>query len=144
MKVLGIGLFPQSATVTPLPHVIAGATSSSAAYGGHFQMPGHPASMSMAMPAAALGYAQTHGAYRSERSRQSKKVYATQALSRAGIHGNTINLIVQFGREVQAGGKTKLEIINVREANNFMSSGQITQITRAFKRDVTMFPLIRA
>ena len=75
-------------------------------------MPGVPASMSMTMPAAALGYSQNHGAYHSERLRQSKKVYATQALSHAG---NTINLIVQFGREVQAGAKTKLEIINVRE-----------------------------
>ena len=74
--------------------------------------------MSMAMPAAALGYSQIHGVYHSERSRQSKKAYATQALSHAG---NTINLIVQFGREVQAGGKTKLEIINVREANNTTS-----------------------
>ena len=79
-------------------------------------MPGIPASMSMAMQpmpaqAAALGYSQNHGLYHSERSRQSKKAYAAQALSHAG---NTINLIVQFGREVQASGKTKLEIINVR------------------------------
>ena len=75
--------------------------------------------MSMAMPAAAsaLGYSQNHGVYHSERSRQSKKVYANQALFLAG---NTINLIVQFGREVQAGGKTKLQIINVSKANNFM------------------------
>lgn len=97
--------------VTPLPQVIAGA--SSAAYGGPFQMPGTPV-MSMAMPAAAFGYSQNHGAYHSERSRQSKKAYATHALSSCA--GNTINLIVQFGREVQAGGKTKLEIINVRES----------------------------
>ena len=72
------------------------------------------------MPTAAvLGYSQNHGVYHSERSRQSKKAYAsTQALSHAG---NSINLIVQFGCEVQAGGKTKLEVVNVRDDNNFMS-----------------------
>jgi hypothetical protein len=106
-------------------------------------MPGVPAGMSMAMPAA-LGYSQNHGVYNSERSQQSKKVYATQALSHAS---NTINLIVQFGCEVQAGGKTKLEIINVREANNSTSGHShwhiLTPITRAFKRDVTMFLLIQ-
>ena len=109
----GFGPIPQQ-TVTPLPHVIA--TSSSAAYSSPFRMPAVPA---MSMAPAALGYSENHGVYHSERSRQSKKVYvayASQALSRAG---NTINLIVQFGREVQAGGKTKLEIINVREASNF-------------------------
>ena len=104
----GFGLIPQQ-TVTPLPHVIA--TSSSTAYSGPFRMLAVPA---MSMAPAALGYSENHGVYHSEHSRQSKKVYvayASQALSRAG---NTINLIVQFGREVQAGGKTKLEIINVR------------------------------
>ena len=109
----GFGLIPQQ-TVTPLPHVIA--TSSSTAYSGPFRMLAVPA---MSMAPAALGYSENHGVYHSEHSRQSKKVYvayASQALSRAG---NTINLIVQFGREVQAGGKTKLEIINVREASNF-------------------------
>ena len=67
----------------------------------------------VSMPAAALGYSPNHGIYQLERLRQSKKAYATQASSHGG---NTINLIVQFGREVPAGGKTKLEIINVREA----------------------------
>jgi hypothetical protein len=119
----GLGLIPRQ-SVTPLPHVLAGATSSSAAYGGPgpFQMPGVPASMSMAMPAA-LGYSQNHGVYHSERSRQLKKVYATQALSRAG---DTINLIVQFGREVQAGGKTKLEIVNVRKATIILRPPAVT------------------
>ena len=107
----GLGLIPQQ-SVTPLPHVITGA--SSAAYCGHsnFQVPG------ASTPAAVLGYSQNHGVYHSERSRQSKKAYATRALSHAG---DSINLIVQFGREVQAGGKTKLKIINVRDNNNFTS-----------------------
>lgn len=77
-----------------------------------FHIGGPVASTTSSTPAV-FGYSQNHGLYHSERSRQSKKVYAsTQALSHAG---NTINLILQFGREVQAGGKTKLEIINVRE-----------------------------
>lgn len=115
-------------SVTPLPHVIAGASSAVYAGPSGFQMPGHPASSTMSqafatnIPAAVLGYSQNHGVYHSERSRQSKKVYATQALSHAG---NTINLIVQFGREVQSGGKTKLEIIDVRDANNFSSGSHI-------------------
>lgn len=111
------GRVPQQ-SVTPLPHVIATGTSSSAAYSGPFRMPGvmvPTMSTGIAMPAAALGYSQSHGGYYSERSRQSKKVYASQALS---CVDNTINLIVQFGHEVRAGGKSiKLEIINVRGAN---------------------------
>ena len=140
------GLVPQQ-LVTSLPHVITAVTSGSAAYGirlGPFQMPGVPASMSMAMPAAAIGYLQNQGAYHSECSWQSKKVFTTQALSHAG---NTINLIVQFGHEVQASRKTKLEIINVREANDFMSSSShwniLTPFVRAFRRDATMFLLIQ-
>jgi hypothetical protein len=71
-------------------------------------MPGAPTTMPWPGAHAVLGYSQNHGLYHSERSRQSKKAYTTHDA------GNTINLIVQFGHEVQAGGKTKLEIINVR------------------------------
>lgn len=94
---------------------MAGASSAASGGPSGFQMLGAPVTIDM--PAAVFGYSQNHGLYHSERSRQSKKVYATQALSHSG---NTINLIVQFGREVQASGKTKLEINNVRDANIFL------------------------
>ena len=35
---------------------------------------------------------------------------------------------MQFGHEVQAGGKTKLEVINVRDDNNFMSKSHQLQL----------------
>ena len=119
----GPSQIPQQ-SVTPLPHVMAGSISPSSHHGGPsgFQMLGAQTSNTMSiatttsMPQAApvFGYSVNHRLYHSERTRQSKKAYATPNAD------NTINLIVQFGREVQAGGKTKLEIINVRDANNFL------------------------